>query len=514
MKKYIVFFIFFCQIMYGQNLKEIYYPKELDIKNGSLIDFLVELSKNSDLTFSGTKEIKDEKIDVYFKEYTSYEDIIDTLKETYHLKVSQKGNRIVFSGKNKRENNILRGRVINSRNKKGIGKVRVIVGDNATETNDNGEYFLENMDIGGYLGVVHKEGFLKDGDFLEIKKGINKKDFFLEKDLEKKKMTFSEEETIKNNGNNVIITHISLKNISLEDSSKILKETYGEELIISKIANTGGLILKGNIDVVKSAKDILEKIDLPNEQILVEALILDVRDNIFEELGFKWNYSDGNNTLKNDLNIGILSEEVIEGLGASYGSSINLIRKFNSGAEVLNFGINLLKGTQDLKIEASPKLLLLNGKEGEFKMVEEVIVGEIQREDNETGRLFSTPLFKEAGIIFRVKPEIRDINNIYLKISLEVSDFKFKIKGKDEEDEGGTFNNKGGSKTSRSVTTHIKIKNNETIIIGGLKRLLEGKLQDRVPYLSDIPYLGKIFINTKNKQEKTDLYIKLKVNIL
>lgn len=518
----IVFFIFYHIVLcFGLDLRNINYPRELDVKNVVMADFLTELSREGGITIICEQQLKNEEVDLYFIENTNYETIISSLEKTYNVIREVNDDRIIIYSKKKEKyiGNTLKGKIFDKNRNIPLKNVKIYLdelSEKSVNTNEQGAYTIENIPPGIYMVILEKEGYIKNCDFLEIKKGNTIKNFYLDRDKDKKITSINSYGTINKYENNVIIDHIILKNISLDDSLEILNLTYGDEITIAKIPSATGLVLKGNAKIVQSAKDLIDRIDITNKQVRVTAEILDIRDNFLEELGFNWLYKKGKkNEFTDSTNIGILNSSTIDSFGIINGSKIELAKTFNNGMEILNLGINLLKGTQDIKVSALPTLLLMNGKEGEFKMVEEVIVGEIQREEGESGNLYSTPLFKEAGIILKVIPEIREDNMVYLKLSLEVSDFKLKMKSKsDETDEDGTFNSKGGSKTSRLVSTHVKLNNEETILIGGLKRTIEQNLKSEVPYLSEIPYLGRLFKSTMNKKEKTDLYIKLKVEIL
>jgi general secretion pathway protein D len=171
----------------------------------------------------------------------------------------------------------------------------------------------------------------------------------------------------------------------------------------------------------------------------------------------------------------------------------------------------MLESNQDLVISAIPSILIADGEEGEFKIAEEVIVGEEKDENSETSKTTYTPLFREAGIILKVQPFIQDNDSIVLKIKIEVSNFK--LKKAESSEETGTYNSEGGSKIGRSIETTVKIKNGETIFIGGLKRATVHNLESKVPIIGNIPILGNLFKKRSIKNEATDIYIKLKVDI-
>ena len=114
----------------------------------------------------------------------------------------------------------------------------------------------------------------------------------------------------------------------------------------------------------------------------------------------------------------------------------------------------------------------------------------------------------------KVKPFIKDNDNIILEISLELSEFKLKSNSsKGNEINSGTYNSDGGSKSGRSLKTKVRLKNGDTILLGGLKRTLQQTIENKIPFLGDIPIIGFFFKNTTKRNENSDMYIKLTVNI-
>ena len=100
------------------------------------------------------------------------------------------------------------------------------------------------------------------------------------------------------------------------------------------------------------------------------------------------------------------------------------------------------------------------------------------------------------------------------KISLELSDFKFKRNVLNLKDiNSGTYNSEGGSKVGRGLTTKVRVKNGDTILLGGLKKSIQQNIESKIPILGDIPIISFFFKNTTKKNENSDMYIKLKVEI-
>lgn len=274
-------------------------------------------------------------------------------------------------------------------------------------------------------------------------------------------------------------------------------------------------MITGNKKFVAEVEEFIKEIDKEVKQVRITSQIFDVTENLFEELGFDWLYSSSGSIEKNSgTDIGLLGNSSIEGAGSILSSGISLIRQFNSGSDILGMGLNLLQSTQDLVITAMPSIVVTDGAEGEFKITEEVIVGEEKQENDNTEKTTYTPIFKEAGIILKVTPTIEENGVIFLKIKIEVSNFKLKkVKNENIAEDTGTYNSNGGSKIGRSIETTVKMRSGETIFIGGLKRSAAYDINSQVPLLGDVPVLGIFFKSKELKKEKTDIYVRLKVDI-
>ena len=97
----------------------------------------------------------------------------------------------------------------------------------------------------------------------------------------------------------------------------------------------------------------------------------------------------------------------------------------------------------------------------------------------------------------------------------EVSGFNLAIPVENSEDENpGTFNEDGGSKSERRITTRVSVKSGESLFIGGLKQAEVTSLVSKVPLLGDLPWIGFMFRKENTKNEMRDIYIKIRAEIV
>ncbi|WP_300391193.1 secretin N-terminal domain-containing protein [Fusobacterium sp.] len=521
----ILFFI--CYNIYGQFydplLKKSKLTSDLNLQGVTLGEALNIIGQENRVTILSSDEIKDSNLDLYFSEGESVEDILNSFIEMYNLKLSKSGNVFILSKRGEKINSIFAGKVLSSSSNSGVDGVKITLLNSFLQpvySNYGGNFILSDIEPGVYLAKFEKKGYVTKGEIINLSQGNSTLTVLLERDNtiinpqlhSQESGSYSKKSMI--NGLENLTENIYLHNLDCEEVKKLLKESFGDEISVSTLNKRNLIVISGRSEVVKASKELVDELDKDREQIRVDAQILDITDNLFETLGFNWIYSN-NGKVEGDKgwNMGFLDKSSLGGLGNIYSSSINVVKQFNGGNDVLNLGINLLEATQDLVVSARPSILVLNGEEGSFKVTEEVIVGEEREENDNNDRVISTPIFKEAGIILKVTPNIGKDGWINLKVVIEVSNFKLKI-DKEESEDSGTYNSEGGSKVGRSIETTVKIRDGETIFIGGLKKATVHNLDSKIPFFGTLPMINFLFKNQNISHEITDIYVKMKVNIV
>lgn len=517
----IIFFI--CYNSYGQfnhpNLKtKITY--ELNLQDITLGETLNIISQENNIAIIPSDDIKNISVDMYFPSDILLEDILNTFIKLYNLKLSKSGDIFILSKRGENNNYIFSGRIQSEGSGKGLEGVKITLINSFSQptlSSYDGNFILEDIDPAVYIVQFEKEGYSTITDIIDL----NEKNIFLNISM-KRENSFNSSKNISKqtsnrniiNGEEIVTENIYLYNNSCEDIKKLLSETFGNSLKISSLPKKNILVLSGKENIINSSKSLIQELDKDVEQIRIDAQILDVTDNLFETLGFNWIYDNSGNTEgNNSWSMSLLGNSSISGIGSIYSSSIAISKQFNSGNDILNLGINLLESTQDLVVSSRPSILVLDGEEGSFKVAEEVIVGEQREEDEDTNKVITTPIFREAGIILKATPTIRKDGWVILKVLIEISNFKLKV-NKDESEESGTYNSEGGSKVGRSIETTIKIKDGETIFIGGLKKATVHNLDSKIPYFGTLPMINFFFKNQNISHEISDIYVKMKVNIV
>lgn len=529
-KKYLILLIMFliCYNSYAylnnNNLREKYIGSEVYFDNVTVEEAFKIISQDSGVSFFTDSDVKNIMLNIKFEEGINFSEVVEEICKTYNLKIDRIKDVYVISKKKNLNNKFsIYGKIISKDYNTPIDDVKISVanGTNSIFYSDhNGEYVIFNIEPGVYILQFQKQGYVTKHELINLKEkttilnvNLEKDNKIIPKNLLKREIK-SESELIKNN--NFITKKVMLNNLEAKELKKVLEHNYEERLRTSILPKQNIIIVSGDNILVKDALNFIKELDDSIKQVRISAQILDVTNNLFENLGFNWAYNSNklnSNTSSKDLSIGVLNNNSIIGIGQVYNSSVNIIRQFNSGNDILNLGVNILESTQDLVVSARPSILVVNGQEGSFKVTEEVIVGNKRYENNNNDSVTFTPIFKEAGIILKVKPHIKSKDEIILDTLIEVSNFKLKKQGDNLENQG-TFNSEGGSKVGRSIKTTIKIKDGQTIFIGGLKKAIVHNLDSKIPFFGTIPMIKFLFKNEHVNHEMSDVYIKLKVDIV
>ena len=526
MKKYLVLLLIFF-ICYNSNgetknkqLSLIKIEQDLELKDMMLSDVVAILSKEFKRSIIIDDKSKDIKLDMFFSKGESLKNILESICVANELKLREI-DEIILLSKNK-ENNldevILAGQVVDERDRQGLKGVKITIKDLVIDsiiTTYDGNFVINNLNPGIYMVKFEKVGYESTSKIIKLVENINDLEIKMRKNSDK---NISQKNLLKDESisfKEFCSKKVRLKNIDFKEIEKIIIRIYGDVVDIVSLEKSYSIVITGNKKFVAEVEEFIKEIDKEVKQVRITSQIFDVTENLFEELGFDWLYSSSVSIEKNSgTDIGLLGNSSIEGAGSILSSGISLIRQFNSGSDILGMGLNLLQSTQDLVITAMPSIVVTDGAEGEFKITEEVIVGEEKQENDNTEKTTYTPIFKEAGIILKVTPTIEENGVIFLKIKIEVSNFKLKkVKNENIAEDTGTYNSNGGSKIGRSIETTVKMRSGETIFIGGLKRSAAYDINSQVPLLGDVPVLGIFFKSKELKKEKTDIYVRLKVDI-
>ncbi len=281
---------------------------------------------------------------------------------------------------------------------------------------------------------------------------------------------------------------IKINWIDVEDALKSLPDAF-PKTNIKLLKDQNALAIIGTQQLIDKIKEYIVQIDKPVPQIMIEALIVDYVSSWGSELGLQ----DGK-FQKGHLDLNLFPDNVVP-LPLTYKAG-KLDTEFSANLRLL---INEGKAT----VRANPRIATLNGREANINVLTMYRYRE-QRYNESTGRLepVGVPRVVETGIKLKIKPWVTASNEINIDIEPEVSDKT----GETEIDAGG-----GALPTTseRKIKTTIRVKNGETVVIGGLVQTNKSDSEFRLPILSRIPIIGYLFkkVTKVDKQSRLVIYI-------
>ncbi len=287
------------------------------------------------------------------------------------------------------------------------------------------------------------------------------------------------------------------------------------------------LVITAAPDIFRSLQSVIQKLDVRRAQVLVEAIIAEVSANKTAELGVQW-AAGGENPGKRP--VGILnfggtrsitgigqaaaqaeSAGINPGLGAlgSVGSGLTLgIGSINKSGYSFASIINALAGTGAANLLSTPNILTMDNEEAEIFVGKTVKVpsGSYTQTGGTTSTVsnpFTTFDSQDVGVRLKVKPQINEGDAIKLELEQSVDAI--------------TAGNAGEANlvtSTRTVKTSVMVEDGQTVVLGGLLTDDQTNSIQKVPLLGDLPLIGALFRYKSDTQDKTNLMVFLKPQIL
>lgn len=491
--------------------EKIIFREEISVSGMKTSDFLLYLSKEGGIEIVANESLKDKNIEIFCKEGSSLSKVLEILCESNEWMAEKENDYIYISPRVQKEGRgNINGVVSSYEYKKNIEGAKVTLLDGYSKpvyTDEKGRFNIKNIPYGVYFLSVNKKGYDLGAEMIDVNKKDNLIKIFIEENYKNNKIASEKTE----DGNNFVMEKVKFSDLEMINIENMIEDSLKEGIKFEKNKEKGMLYISGDKKRVAIIKNYIENLDGSGRQVRITAQIIDVTENLFERLGFSWLYGKNTQNIGNGVSVGILNASELAGIDNIFSSAISFVRNFNGDKDILNLGIDLLQGTQDLTITAVPSIVTTSGKEGIFKITEEKIIGQEKVENDDNGKTTYTPIFREAGIILKVTPEIMKDGSVLMTLELETSDFKMQNYIEDDEVDSDM---KGGSKVSRNIKTTLRLKDGDTIFIGGLKKGIVQNSKSEVPFISSIPFLGEFFKHNYKRKEMTDLYIELKIDIL
>ncbi|HEY5716108.1 MAG TPA: type IV pilus secretin PilQ family protein [Psychromonas sp.] len=267
---------------------------------------------------------------------------------------------------------------------------------------------------------------------------------------------------------------------------------------VSTDERTNTLLIKDTAVVIDSVKEMVEILDIPVQQVVIEARMVTVDDSVGEELGIKWGVTGtrGNTSTSGTLE-GIEGGSIDERLnvnlpvaGAAGTIAFQVARLANG--DILDLELSALESESKAEIIASPRITTANQQTAYIEQGTEIPYVE----SASSGA--TSVAFKKAVLSLNVTPQITPDNKVILDLVIT------------QDSVGDTVSAGTGYAVAidtQKIGTQVLVDNGETLVLGGIYQQRTSKDVSKVPLLGDIPYLGALFRSTNDKSSKSELLI-------
>jgi general secretion pathway protein D len=284
-------------------------------------------------------------------------------------------------------------------------------------------------------------------------------------------------------------------------------EIFGGDVKIAADKETNSLIVTASKQDYEVVLNLLSKIDIPRDQVYVEAIIMEMilEDSAKWGVGyFKYDAESkgvgrmGFNGLGSDLQA-MMNPTGGEGAILAFGSKgtvpVTIGGTTTNIPDLVGF-INFIKGIGRTNILSTPQIMALDNEDAEIEVGDEVATS-LQTSTGANGVTQTSATFKDATLKLKIKPFISPAaDTIRMKIEQKIAQPKAK---------GEIPNTLTIAK--RSITTNIVVPDGDTAVLGGLVKDEEQESVTKVPILGDIPILGWLFKSRKITKNKANLLV-------
>ena len=285
--------------------------------------------------------------------------------------------------------------------------------------------------------------------------------------------------------------------ISAATTSSANKEGL-KGLVLNTDASTNSLIAFGSPEQLEHVRHLLKELDVPYQQILLEAQVMALSKSASKSLGIDWSWSQFPPPSQSSTSTSTTSYFPVGIVTGGDGQ----VYKFG-----VNATLNALIANGDGKLLARPNVLTMNGNKATIFVGDELPVV-TPSTSNSGGSVTYTTEYKKAGITLAFVPRTNDEDNIAASVFVEVSTPMTVTL------EVGGQKTTAYQITTRSAQTNVRLKDGDTMVIGGLISSTDVKNFNKVPFLGDLPVLGKLFQSVSKSKNETEVVIFLKAKIV
>ncbi len=255
--------------------------------------------------------------------------------------------------------------------------------------------------------------------------------------------------------------------------------------VITSDARTNTIIVKDTSEGIADIRAMIDKIDIPVKQVMIEARIVTASESFSKEIGVRWGKDRNSNAspLKSDS----------LGLAVNLGTTASPTSAFSIGLlsisdMLLDLTLAAMQAENRGEVISAPKVLTAD------KQTAKISSGKQIPYENATASGATAVSFKEAALSLEATPSITPDGKVAIKLQVKNADV------------GEVY---AGVPSIRedSITTNVLLEDGQTVVLGGAFRHKTSLGENKVPFLGDIPGVGRLFKSDAKLNDKQELLI-------
>ncbi len=266
-----------------------------------------------------------------------------------------------------------------------------------------------------------------------------------------------------------------------------IKDLTGQVTAIAD-PNTNSVIVVTSPDGADIIKRVLSQLDKIPTQVVIQTMIVEASLDASDKLGVEWKF----------INNGILRQSGSQGVGSTnFGDQTTPAAQglaYTLTSNNLDAYINALKTDTKFRVLSTPRIFTSNNVTAQINISQSIpyIVSSVQ---SSTGTFSYNYSFVDVGIILTVTPQITSNGYVTMDVTQTANTLQSYT----------SFN--APIVNQRQATTTVSVKNNETVILGGIIQHTVTATVNKVPILGDIPILGNLFRSASKDDNRTELLV-------
>lgn len=282
-----------------------------------------------------------------------------------------------------------------------------------------------------------------------------------------------------------LITRVIYINDSdAKELAKALSEMVSTRGSINVDEGSNSLVVVDIERNVEMVTEMVKKLDMKTFQVDINAKLVEIDVETSRELGINWgilninssDFPDATGSVEVDADISMSAGTVRFGLAKNWGE--------------IDAMLQMLEKTNKANIISNPRITTMDNREASILVGKEIPLIVADEAGNPVTEL------TKIGIILKVIPHVNTDRTITLDLHPEVSELQSEATA-----QGGVII------AMAEADTRVVVNNGETAVIGGLIKNVETELVSGVPYLKDIPFVGRLFSSQTKVNKNTELVI-------